>query len=388
MNILVLTNCLPAPILEIKARENDVLLTTAELHEKMYPDVHYTFVFVLYTSFFTHLSSKYKEEKEFLDLKSYSHWGRNIEIIAVPSFKWNEKLWNFYVWLAFQRNRSKLQRIIKANKIDIVHAEGVVADMGIAYQLFKNLKIPYVVTVRQRGQVQTFQDRVIKYASNAKRIISLGHADKAYAASLNPNSVVISHGVDDRFLKLKRQFSTQKTLKIITVSRLLEWKNIDKIILALDQIKEGFTFDIYGDGPHGPALEALVAKSSIKDKVTFHGFIDYSLIPETMAKYDIFVLPSYKEHFGRAYIEAMACGLPVISARHTGMDGYIKEGDEGFLVDHTDVNDLRDAIQKFIKDESLKGTMGQKAQAFAKDFSWNAVIAKLDGLYRGILSQN
>jgi teichuronic acid biosynthesis glycosyltransferase TuaC len=377
MNILVLTNVLPAPILTFNARENDVLIRTAELHESMHKDVQYTFVFILYTSF-----------TDFMDLKAYKHAGRQIEIIAVPTFKWTKKLWPFYVQIAYLRNRSKLRRIVKDNKIDIIHAHNLHADVAIAYELAKDVKLPFLVTIRKIGLLESLGKHIRKFTAKASGLIALGLHEKQIAKTLNNKSHLISHGIDKSFLNQEKQFSNSKILKVVTVSRLLKWKNIDHILYALEQIKEDFTYDIYGDGPYEDTLKEIVAKSSIKDKVTFHGFIDYSKVPETLAKYDLFVLPSYRELFGRVYIEAMGCGLPIISAKTTGMDGYIIEGEHGFLVDHTSVAELKDKIQKFITDPTLKVLMGKKAKAFAKDFSWDMVIEKLDGVYRSAVMKN
>jgi glycosyltransferase involved in cell wall biosynthesis len=385
MNILVLTDTLPAPVLAKKVRENDVLVVTADMHEQLYDDVHYTFVFLLYTSFFTHFLSEHREHKEFLDLKSYNLKNRKIEIIAVPTFVKSNIFWPLYMKIAFLRNRRKLTRIIKENKIDIIHAQDVLTNLGLAYQINKYLKIPFVVTSRHLGRSDYIMPHVKKFISKAKGIINLGRNEKNLSAGLNPNSYLISHGIDDRFLSKRKETYATDTLKIVTVSRLLFWKNIDKIILALDQIKEGFTWDIYGEGPHFDTLKDLVAQSSISDKVVLHGHIDYEVIPETLLNYDLFVLPSFPELFGRVYIEAMACGLAVIGARNTGMHGYITEGEQGFLVNHEEVSELRDAIQRFISDKTLKVTMGEKAKVLSESFSWDSVINKLDQVYRSAL---
>jgi glycosyltransferase involved in cell wall biosynthesis len=388
MNILVLTDTLPAPILAKKIRENDVLVTTADLHEQMYQDVNYTFVFLLYTSFFTHIFPEYKEHKEFLDLKSYKLKNRKIEIIAVPTFIKSNIFWALYMKFAFLRNRSKLGKIIRENNIDVIHAQDMLTNLGIAYQINKFFKIPFVVTSRHLARADHIKPHIQKFAAKAKGVINLGSFEKNLSAYLHPKSHLISHGINDRFLNQPKKFNVGKTLKIVTVSRLLDWKNIDQIILALDQIKEGFTWHIYGDGPYLGTLKELVAQSSISNKVFFQGHIDYNLVPQTLAKYDLFVLPSFRELFGRVYIEAMACGLPIICAKNTGMDGYITEGEHGFLVNHKAVSELRDAIKRFISDENLKVTMGKKAQAFAKEFSWDVVIRKLDDVYRGVLTEN
>ena len=386
MNILVLTDILPAPVLLQKVRENDVLITTAELHERMHPDVHYTFVFLLYTSFLTSFHPKRKEQKEFLKLQSYMLNGRKIEILAVPTFVKNEIFWPLYMYLAFLRNRSKLKRIIRDNKIDIVHAHYVLTNLGMAYQINKFLKIPFIVTCRHLARAEYVRPHINKFMKKAKGLINLGAFEEKLSAGMNPNAYRISHGIDDRFLKQNKVFNSGKILKIVTVSRLLYWKNIDKILLALEEIQTGFTWDIFGDGPHFDTLKELVDHSSIKDKVVFHGHVAYDEVPQVLVNYDLFVLPSFRELFGRVYIEAMACGIPVIGARNTGMDGYITEGEQGFLVSHEEHSELKTAIQRFIDDPELKITMGKKAKLFSQDFSWTNIINKLDTVYRKSLN--
>lgn len=385
MNVLILTNVIPAPILPTKKRENDVLLKTAALHEAMHQDVHYTFVYVLYTSFFAKWLPKHKEHRDFLDLKTFSADNRTIEIISVPRFKWNAQLWSVYMRLAYMINRKKLHRIVKDNKIDLIHAHNIMADAGVAYHLSKHFNIPYVVTSRQMGKGK-LDRHIIKFMRHAKALISLSHQERKACNPFNKHSYVIGHGVERPFLEQQKAYEETKVLKIVTMARLLDWKNIDKVLYALDNIGNGFTYDIYGDGPELEHLKNIVKLSKIKDKVQFKGFISYDLVPQTLAQYDLFVLPSYKEWFGRVYIEAMACGLPIIGSRKTGMDGYITAGEQGFLVDHTNLDDLQQNIKKFVDDPALKVTMGQKAKAFAQDFTWDNAIGKIDRLYRDVIA--
>lgn len=384
MNVLILTNVIPNQFLATKRRENDVLLKTAALHEHLHQDVKYTFVYVLYTSFFARWLAKHKEHKEFLELESFTADNRKVEIISVPRFKWDAQLWSFYMRVAYLLNSKKLNRIVRENKIDLIHAHNIKADAGVAYYLSRHFNIPYLITSRQMGKGK-IDRHMVKFMAEAKAMISLNYQEKNASDRYNKNSYVIGHGVEAIFLSHQKAYASSKVLKIVTMARLLDWKNIDKVLYALENIKEGFTYDIYGDGPELNRLQKILKGLSIADKVQFKGFIPYDLVPRTMVEYDLFVLPSYKEWFGRVYIEAMACGLPIIGARRTGMDGYITEGEQGFLVDHTNSDDLQQAIQKFIIDEDLKVVMGKNAKAFAQTYTWEAAIGKIDRLYRDVV---
>src|SRR5690606_32504327 len=108
-----------------------------------------------------------------------------------------------------------------------------------------------------------------------------------------------------------------------------------------------FIFDIYGDGPEKEALEALVSKLGLSDRIFFKGYIANQILPEILIQYDIFMMPSYPETLGRVYFEAMACGLPVIGSVGTGIDGLIEDGVQGFLVDTRD-NGFNDKINSIL----------------------------------------
>jgi teichuronic acid biosynthesis glycosyltransferase TuaC len=384
MNILVLTNIIPAPVLTSKKRENDVLITSAEIHESMNSEVKYTFVFIIpYANRFLGLfKPKWKEFKIFKDLKKFNYKDREIEIVPVPNFREDGMFKSLLINIGYLMNKKKLKRIIEENKIDLIHAHNIKSNAGIANHLYKDYGIPYVVTTRKLGKVN-LESGLKQYVTDAKAAISLNYRQKRLAELFNKNSFLIPHGIDQRFLTKEKVYQHDSgPLKLISVTRLLFWKNIDKVFLALEKVKYDFIYDIYGDGPEMENLKTILEASPIRSKVCFKGFIPYDDIPDTLASYDVFILPSFRELFGRVYIEAMACGLPVIASRGCGMDGYIENGVHGFLVNHLDIEEITGVIHKFMEDDHLKITMGKNAKALSNNFSWNQIIRKIDTIYK------
>ena len=96
---------------------------------------------------------------------------------------------------------------------------------------------------------------------------------------------------------------------------------------------------------------------------------------------DIFVLPSRSESFGIANLEAMACGLPIVSTRTGAIPEYIEHGAQGLLVDPGDPSALAQALRRLIDAPSLRQHLGHAARARAREYSWDVVGARLDGLY-------
>ena len=390
MNILVLTDVLPAPILSAKKLENDVLIMTADFHENQKSDVHYTFVFVAsYSNFLlSKVSNKWKELQQFRALERYEIRGRKVEIITVPNFKEDGPFKSLLIRIGYHMNRQKLKRLLTHHQIDLVHAHDIKLNAGIAYHLYQDFKVPYVVTSRKLGKLKLGKT-LVNYLEMAKAVINLGYSQQRIAEQHNPQSYIVPHGVDNRFLSQQKAYCEDNKLcrgnhplRLVSLCRLLKWKNIDKVMLALEQLEGDFIYDIYGEGPDEERLQSILATLKIRDRVNFKGHIPYKQVPETLVKYDLFVLPSYREMFGRVYIEAMACGLPVIGARDCGVDGYIQNGVEGFLVNHLDIQALARVIKKFMVEPKLKMTMGKNAKAFSTAFSWKEVIKKIDGIYR------
>jgi teichuronic acid biosynthesis glycosyltransferase TuaC len=404
MNILVLTDVLPAPVLSSKKGENDVLLTTAGYHEHLQPDIKYVFVFVVSYSnlVLSWISRKWKEFYQFRLLGRYEIRGREVTIIAVPNFQEDGPLKSLLIKIGYYMNRRKLQQLIRKHDIDLVHAHDIKLNAGIAYHLYKEFGIPYVLTTRKLGKLQ-MSKTLIRYLRAAKSVINLGFSQEELAKQYHQHSYIIPHGIDRRFLAQEKPPSeqqgkhqgegqgTQKAapskqntgpLRIVSLCRLLKWKNIDQVLFALEQLNEDFVYDIYGEGPDQERLKSILSTLKIQDKVHFKGHLPYQQVPATLVGYDLFVLPSYREMFGRVYIEAMACGLPVIGARNCGIDGYIEEGVQGFLVNHLDIDEIAATIKKFSTDPGLSARMGSEAKILSADFSWEQVIKKIDAVYR------
>src|SRR5690606_12469237 len=166
-------------------------------------------------------------------------------------------------------------------------------------------------------------------------------------------SYLVPHGIDENFFNFKADCKNNVP-KIVTICSLLQLKNIDKVLFALNNIKTDFEYHIYGDGPDHDRLLRELYKLDIKEKVKFFDRIEHDRVPGVLEKYDIFVMPSYPENFGRVFIEAMAVGLPVIGAQGAGIDGYIEHGVSAFVVNHNDVSELERVLKALILNDGLR----------------------------------
>lgn len=386
MNVLVISSVMPAP-LSGKKRENDVLFKTADYHQEMNVAVNYVFLFVVpYSNFLLSLlSKKWKEYRALRKNGHYVYEGKKIHVIAVPGFKLDYLFKRFLIAVSFISYFKKLKSLITKNHIDLVHGHNVGSDAALAAKISAKFKIPYVVTTRNihNNKITTYVQRNL---SAAGMLISLTPTLKSIADDYNKNSIMIPHGIDDVFFSYRWEgINNTGKLRIVTICRLLDWKNIDKVLYALDKANFDFDYDIYGEGPDKERLRQILDTLSIKDKVIFKGYANYADVPEILGQYDVFILVSYPETFGRIYIESMAVGIPIIAAKGCGMDGFIRNGKEGFLVDHDHLDSILNVLTYIIENRADMAKVSHSSRQLAQRFMWTNVVSKINDSYLEVL---
>jgi rhamnosyl/mannosyltransferase len=146
---------------------------------------------------------------------------------------------------------------------------------------------------------------------------------------------------------------------ILFVGRLVYYKGVDTLLDALTKCQG--TLLVAGDGPLQAQLQASAARHGLAGRVHFLGLVDDDHLTDYYRAADIFVLPSRHktEAFGLAQVEAMACGVPVISTDlPTGVPWVNQHGVTGLVVPAGDANALAAAISRLVADPALREKMG------------------------------
>lgn len=177
------------------------------------------------------------------------------------------------------------------------------------------------------------------------------------------NSVGIacrSQVLKDKFLKLFPQYESKTFLcesgidfepqlkttcgkkTITTCANLIPRKNIDKLILAVNNIPE-MTLTVIGSGKELNHLKKISGNN-----INFTGQLDNFEVVNRMKNSDIFILPSVNETFGMVYLEAMASGCITVGIENEGIDGIIKNNENGFLIKPTKEN-IKEVLLKINK---------------------------------------
>jgi len=177
---------------------------------------------------------------------------------------------------------------------------------------------------------------------------------------------------------------------ILTFARVIERKGHDVVIRSLPAIREEFPDLIYlicgkGDAEYIGKLKNLALELGVQDQVVFTGFVD----PAEKNRYynlaDVYVMPSREingdtEGFGITYLEANACGKPVIGGNSGGVSDAVLDGETGFLIPPTDDKLLSEKIITLFRNPGLAARLGTNGRnRILKDLTWTALAKKLTG---------
>lgn len=158
-----------------------------------------------------------------------------------------------------------------------------------------------------------------------------------------------------------------------------------KSFLKLNQKYENIELLLVGDGALSTVeyFKELTGQANIK----FIGPVLPVDVPKYLVYADVFILPSLGEPFGLVNLEAMACGKPVISTNAGGVPDYFQDKEVGFLVKPADVDELANAMKKFVNNHDLVNEMGQKAREHViRDFTWDITAKKMITAYQELLN--
>ena len=177
--------------------------------------------------------------------------------------------------------------------------------------------------------------------------------------------------------------------KVVThVSNFREVKNVPDVISTFDRIlKNGVEAKLLmvGDGPDRQRAENRCRELKICDKVRFLG--KQEQVEEVLSMSDLFLIPSGSETFGLAALEAMSCGVPVVSSNIGGLPEVNIHGETGYLCELGDVESMGECSTKILKDEKLHKKMSKAARKRAEYFEMDRVVGIYEDYYNTILAQ-
>lgn len=299
---------------------------------------------------------------------------------------------------------SKLFDVISKHKIDVLHVHYAIPHAYAAYMAKKILKengynIPIITTLHGTDITlvgnNPFYKPAVTFSINKSDIVTCVSKslmeDTREFFGIKREIKVIPNFIDiDKYAKkhnlCQGNMLAQDDEKIIVhVSNFRPLKRIIDVLKIFEKINQKINSKLImvGDGPDKKKAKDFLRKNNLKNKVIFLG--KTSEVDEILCSSDLFLLPSEKESFGLAALEAMAFGVPVISSNAGGISEVNTHGVSGFLSDVGNVDEMGRNAVAILKDPTILDKYKSQAKKEALRFDTKNIVPLYESVYETAL---
>ena len=301
---------------------------------------------------------------------------------------------------------SKLVNMAKLHEIEIVHVHYAIPHAYAGYMAKQMLAqegifIPMVTTLHGTditlvGSHPFYKPAVTFSINNSDAVTSVSQSlkdDTLRLFNIKKEIEVVPNFIDTKkyenlYSDCERELIASKNEKIIThISNIRKVKRVDDVIEIFDRIQKKLPAKlvIVGDGPEKESLENLCEKKGIDEKVLFVG--NSHEVDKILCFSDLFILPSEHESFGLVALEAMVCGVPVISSNAGGLPEVNIHGESGYLSDVGNVDEMAENALKIFENNGTHQLFKRKAKENAQRFETKLIVPLYEEIYKKSLAK-
>ena len=289
-------------------------------------------------------------------------------------------------------------------KPDIIEASNTTTYFP-AFILAKRLQVPVVAWVPDilgKSWLKNFSLPVAVAGYLAERLsmalsfnhfIAMSQATRKKLANLGVNEkdvTVIYGGVE--FAKMNKDRGEKDVRPtIISISRLLKYKRLSDLVRAVAEVKKNHPSVrclIIGEGPEENNLKVQITKHKLQKNVFLLGNMPHDEAMVRLKRAHLFCLPSVVEGFGLVTVEAMAAGVPFVSAGIPATREITENGKGGLLFEPENVNDLAKKLNMLLDDKILYEKKIQEGLKLAKRYDWAIIAKQTEAVYRKAIASH
>ena len=301
---------------------------------------------------------------------------------------------------------SKLVDVVKYEKLDLLHVHYAIPHASAAYMAKKILEdqgimIPFVTTLHGTditlvGKDSSFVPVVTFAINNSDAVTAVSESlrrDTLEHFEINREIDVVtnficsetySNVVDE---KLRKDFAPNGEKILIHVSNFRKVKRVEDVIKVFKGVREKMPVKLImiGDGPERHSLEEICREETVCNDVKFVG--KTKAVEKLLSISDLFVLTSETESFGLAALEAMACGVPVVSTNTGGIPEVNKDRFSGLLNDVGDIGAMTKNALEILSDEAVLKRYKKQAKERSLQFDITKILPKYQAIYNRVINE-
>lgn len=298
---------------------------------------------------------------------------------------------------------SKMVNVVEHEKLDILHVHYAIPHASAAYMAkqilhTKGITIPFITTLHGTditlvGKDPSYEPVVTFSINQSDGVTAVSEdlkKDTLEQFEITKEIKVIPNFIDlERFKKQKKEHFKKAICPngeklIVHTSNFRKVKRVEDVLGMYCRIRQQIPVKLLlvGDGPERTRMEQLGREMCDCDDIRFLGKLE--AVEEVLSVSDLFVMPSAKESFGLAALEAMACEVPVISSDAGGLPELNINGQSGFVCKIGDVEDMTSKAIHILDDQNL-AKFKKGALARAKDFEVSNILPLYENMYREVI---
>lgn len=235
-----------------------------------------------------------------------------------------------------------------------------------------------------RGRIGELAERAVARLPASPAAVSRTTADQLRGLGVGKEVTVIPNGIDTK--EIAAVPPAPGHWDLLFAGRLIPEKRVDLLIDSVPGLLARYPslrVLVLGDGPSRPALEELVSRRGVRDHVSFAGFVpDPAAVIGLLKSAGVFVSPSTREGFGMAALEAMACGIPVVTVDHPRNAVKERVTPATGRVALPTAADLGEKIGECLEDP---GRFREGCTALAAEYDWETIVPRVERYYRQVM---
>lgn len=299
---------------------------------------------------------------------------------------------------------TKMTEVVEHYNLDLLHVHYAIPHSVSAYlaqAMLAPRKLPVVTTLHGTDITLVGQDRsflpITRFAieqSNGVTAVSQYLKQETHTKFSTQKSIeVIPNFVNcDRYQRvdnadIRAQYAPNGEVILGHLSNFRPVKRVDNVIEVFDRVRKEMPARLLliGDGPERNNAEYLVRDKNLQEDVIFVG--KQTSVADMLSACNLFLLPSQSESFGLAALEALACEVPVVASNVGGLPEVITHGEDGYLVDPDNVEEMANRSLEILCTPERNRAMGQQARKNAqKRYCSTKIIPKYEAFYQKMVS--